>query len=58
MSVDIAEMHFMRSAGYTLLDHKRKEYIVRELWIPQITEFIEQYRKNYKEQSAGFQRGS
>jgi hypothetical protein len=58
MSVDIAEMHFMRSAGYTLLDHKRKEDIMGELRIPQITEFIEQYRRNCREQSAGFQRGS
>jgi hypothetical protein len=27
-----------------------------ELQIPQITEFIEQYRRNCKDQSAGFQR--
>jgi hypothetical protein len=58
VSADIAEMHFIGSAGYTLLDHKMKEDIIGELQIPQITEFIQQYKRNCKVQSAGFQRGS
>jgi hypothetical protein len=43
-----AEMNFMRRAvEYTLSDHKRNEEIMRELQIPQIPEFIEQYRRNF-----------
>jgi hypothetical protein len=34
--------------GYTLSDSKRNE-VIRELQIPQITEFIEQYRRKWKE---------
>jgi hypothetical protein len=44
-----AEMCFMRTAGYTRSDHKRNEYILTELQMSQITEFIYQYRKNWKE---------
>jgi hypothetical protein len=39
----------MRTAGYTRWDHKRSEDILTELQISQITEFIYQYRKNWKE---------
>jgi hypothetical protein len=38
-----------RTAGYTRWDHKRKEDILTELRTSQITEFIYQYRKNWKE---------
>jgi hypothetical protein len=38
-----------RTAGYTRWDHKRNEDILTELQISQITEFIYQYRKNWKE---------
>jgi hypothetical protein len=45
-----AEMHFLRrTAGYTRWDHKRNEDILTELQISQITEFVYQYRKNWKE---------
>jgi hypothetical protein len=45
-----AEMHFLRrTAGYTRWDRKRNEDILTELQISQITEFICQYRKNWKE---------
>jgi hypothetical protein len=45
-----AEMRFlMRTAGYTRWDHKRNEDILTELQVSQITEFIHQYRKNWKE---------
>jgi hypothetical protein len=45
-----AEMCFLRStAGYTCWDHKRNEDILTELQISEITEFIYQYRKNWKE---------
>jgi hypothetical protein len=45
-----AEMRFLRrTAGYTRWDHKRNEDILTELQISQITEFICQYRKNWKE---------
>jgi hypothetical protein len=45
-----AEMFFLgRTAGYTRWDHKRNEDILTELQISQITEFICQYRKNWKE---------
>jgi hypothetical protein len=43
-------MHFMRrTAGYTLLDHKRTEEIMKKLHTPQITEFIEKYGMNWRE---------
>jgi hypothetical protein len=43
-------MRFLRrTAGYTRWDHKRNEDILTELQMPQITEFICQYRKNWKE---------
>jgi hypothetical protein len=38
-----------RTAGHTRSDHKRNEDILTELQISQITEFIYQYRKNWKE---------
>jgi hypothetical protein len=45
-----AEMRFLRrTAGYTGWDHKRNEDILTELQMSQITEFIYQYRKNWKE---------
>jgi hypothetical protein len=45
-----AEMRFLRrTAGYTRWDHKRNEDSLTELQISQITEFICQYRKNWKE---------
>jgi hypothetical protein len=45
-----AQMRFLRrTAGYTRWDHKRNEHILTELQISQITEFIYQYRKNWKE---------
>jgi hypothetical protein len=46
-----AEMCFLRrTAGYTRWDHKSNEVILTELQMSQITEFIYQYRKNWKEQ--------
>jgi hypothetical protein len=43
-------MRFLRrTAGYTGWDHKRNEDILTELQMCQITEFICQYRKNWKE---------
>jgi hypothetical protein len=43
-------MHFMRrTAGYRLSDHKRNKDIIKELHTPQIPEFIEKYRRNWKE---------
>jgi hypothetical protein len=43
-------MRFLRrNTGYTRWDHKRNEDILTELQILQITEFIFQYRKNWKE---------
>jgi hypothetical protein len=45
-----AEMRFLRrTAGYTRWDHKRNDDILTELQISQITEFMYQYRKNWKE---------
>jgi hypothetical protein len=45
-----AEMRFLRrTEGYIRWDHKRNEDILTELQISQITEFICQYRKNWKE---------
>jgi hypothetical protein len=45
-----AEMRFLRrTAGYTRWDHKRNKDILTELQFSQITEFICQYRKNWKE---------
>jgi hypothetical protein len=45
-----SEMCFLRrTAGYTRWDHNRNEDILTELQISQITEFICQYRKNWKE---------
>jgi hypothetical protein len=38
-----------RTAGYTRWDHKRNEDTLTELQISLITEFIYQYRKNWKE---------
>jgi hypothetical protein len=43
-------MRFLRrTAGYTSWDHKRNEDILTELQMSQKTEFICQYRKNWKE---------
>jgi hypothetical protein len=45
-----AEIRFLRrTAGYIRWDHKRNDDILTELQISQITEFIYQYRKNWKE---------
>jgi hypothetical protein len=45
-----AEMRFLRrTAGYTRWDHKRIEDILTELQNSQVTEFIYQYRTNWKE---------
>jgi hypothetical protein len=45
-----AEMRFLRrTAGDTRWDHKRNEDILTELQISLITEFIYQYRKNWKD---------
>jgi hypothetical protein len=44
-----AEICYGKPAGYSLSDHKGNEEIMRELQIPQITEFIEQYRRNWNE---------
>jgi hypothetical protein len=45
-----AETHFLRrTAGYTRWDHKRNEDILTELQMSQITEYIYQYMKNWKE---------
>jgi hypothetical protein len=44
-----AEMCFLRTAGYTCWDHKRNEDILTELQMSQITEFMYEYRKNWKE---------
>jgi hypothetical protein len=38
-----------RTAGYTLSNHRRNEEIMKELHTPQITEFIEKYRINWKD---------
>jgi hypothetical protein len=43
-------MRFLsRTAGYSCWNHKINEDILTELQISQITEFIYQYRKNWKE---------
>jgi hypothetical protein len=42
-------MRFLRTAGYTCWDHKRNEDILTELHTSQITQFMHQYRKNWKE---------
>jgi hypothetical protein len=43
-------MRFLRrTAGYTRWGHKRNEDILTELQMSRITEFICQYRKNWKE---------
>jgi hypothetical protein len=38
-----------RTAGYTRWDHKRNKVILTELQMSQITEFMYEYRKNWKE---------
>lgn len=38
----------MRTARYAFSDHKRNE-IIRELQTPQITTFMEQCKRNWKE---------
>lgn len=42
-----AEICFLRIAGYTLLDSRINEEIVREIWSPQIVGFIKQHRRNW-----------
>jgi hypothetical protein len=42
-------MRFLRTAGYIRWDQKRNEDILTELQMSQITEYIYQYRKNWKE---------
>jgi hypothetical protein len=37
-----------RTAGHSILDHKRNEKIMT-IKVPQITEFIEQYKQHRKE---------
>jgi hypothetical protein len=45
-----AQIRFLRrTAGYTRWDHKRNEDTLTELQMSQITEFIYQHRKNWKE---------
>jgi hypothetical protein len=46
-----AEMRFMRRtvAGYTLLDRKKSEDILKELKIDPIMDFVQEYRKSWKE---------
>jgi hypothetical protein len=45
-----AEMRFLRrTARYTRWENKRNEDILTELQMSHITEFIYQYRKNWKE---------
>jgi hypothetical protein len=43
-------MRFIRTLGFTLFDHKRNEDIMdKQLKITPITDFVTQYRKNWKE---------
>jgi hypothetical protein len=45
-----AEMKFMRkTAGLTLLDHKRNEDILKNLKIEPVSKFLQNYRANWKE---------
>jgi hypothetical protein len=45
-----SEMSFLsRTTGYTRWDHKRNEDVLTELKISQMTVFMYQYRKNWKE---------
>jgi hypothetical protein len=45
-----AEMRFLRrTAGYSCWNHRRNEDVLTELQMSQITEFIYQYRTNWKE---------
>jgi len=45
---EAAEMKFLRPlAGYTLYDHKRKDYISREVRITGILVKIDEYRRNW-----------
>jgi hypothetical protein len=44
-----SEMKFMRrSAGCTLLDHKRREYILKELQIEPVITHVQNYRTNWR----------
>jgi hypothetical protein len=43
-----AEMKYLRrTAGYTLLDHKRKETILEELHVTPLDEKLSTYRHNW-----------
>jgi hypothetical protein len=45
-----AEMRFIRrTAGYTLLDRKKSEDILQELKVDPIMDFVQEYRKSWKE---------
>jgi hypothetical protein len=45
-----AEMHFVwQDVEYSLSDHERNEEIMREIQIPQMLEFMEQYGRNCME---------
>ena len=46
--IESAEMKLLRPlAGYTLYDHKTKDYIRRELRITDILDKIDEYRRNW-----------
>jgi hypothetical protein len=38
-----------RTAGYTLLDRKKSEDILQELKVDPIMDFVQEYRKSWKE---------
>jgi hypothetical protein len=43
-------MRFIRTAaGYTLLDRKKSEDILQELKVDSIMDFVQEYRKSWKE---------
>jgi hypothetical protein len=44
-----AEMEFMRqTAGFTILDHKRNEELLKNLKVEPVSKFIQNYRANWK----------
>jgi hypothetical protein len=48
--LQVAKIKFMRkTAGLTLLDHKRNEEILRNLKVEPISKFIQNYRANWQE---------
>jgi hypothetical protein len=47
-----AEMKFMRkTAGFTILDHKRNEELLENLKVEPVSKFIQNYRANWKDHS-------